>query len=206
MWLFPCVDRLHRESEMKSALGSTQGDHNMQLRKKMVDHWRQFLYTGCFALAVCCPAIAFATPQNGFGAYLGIIGASENSVTSNGTSVGVDAQFAINDNWSLNPYLMTSLEHSSVSTTVSDELVGMQVRRWFGDWFVGGQVFVHDRLIVANGTTQNSSYGAAPGVLAGVEYSNGWGVEIQADTFENSSLTPGVFRNAVRLHLTYRWY
>ena len=149
--------------------------------------------------------MAFAEPQNGFGAYVGFIGASENSVTSKGISVGVDAQFTINDKWSLNPYLMTSLEHSSVSTTVSDELVGMQFRRWFGDWFVGGQVFAHDRLIVANGTTQNSNYGIAPGVLMGVEYSSGWGAEIQADAFENS-VTSGVYRNAVRLNFTYRWY
>ena len=177
----------------------------MQLRKILPDKWRQHLFSAFIVFGACGPVISYAEPQNGFGAYVGLIGANENGVSSNGVSLGVDAQFTINDYWSLNPYLMTSDEHSSASTTVSDELVGMQIRRWFGNWFVGGQVFAHDRLIYANGTTQNSAYGAAPGVLAGVEYSSGWGAEIQADTYESSSIS-GVMRNAVRLHLTYRWY
>ena len=177
----------------------------MQLRTTIVDNWQQHLFASCIVFATCCPAIAYAVPQNGFGVYGGLIGATENGVTSNGLSIGVDAQFVINDSWSLNSFLMTSAENSSVSTTVSDELAGMQVRRWFGEWFVGGQIFAHDRLIVGNGTTQNSAYGAAPGALAGIEYASGWGGEIQVDAFENS-MTPGVLRNAVRLHLTYRWY
>ena len=177
----------------------------MQRRKTKTGNWRQHFHIGCIVISACCPAMANAGPQNGFGLYAGAIGASENGVSSKGLSIGVDAQFTINDNWSLNPFLMASAEHSSVSTTVSDELVGLQIRRWFGDWFVGGQVFAHDRLIVGNGTTQNSAYGVAPGVLAGVEYASGWGTEIQADTFENST-TAGVSRNAVRLHLTYRWH
>jgi len=190
---------------MKTIPISTPGDNNMHLRKTMTTLWRQYLCNGCFVFAACCPVIAVAEPQNGFGAYVGYIGASENGVSSDGISIGVDAQFTINDSWSLNPYLMTSAEHSSAATTVSDELVGMQIRRWFGEWFAGVQLFAHDRLIVANGTAQNSAYGAAPGVLAGIEYPGGWGAEIQAETLENSA-TPGVLRNAVRLHLTYRWY
>lgn len=177
----------------------------MYPRKTIASNWRQYLFNGCIVFAACCPVIVFADPQNGFGAYAGFVGASENGVNSNGISIGADAQFTINDKWSLNPYLMASAEHSSASTTVSDELVGMQLRRWFGDWFAGVQLFSHDRLTIANGTTQNSAYGAAPGVLAGIEYPSGWGAEIQADAFENTTI-PGVSRNAVRLHLTYRWY
>ncbi len=177
----------------------------MRLKKliTMRHSWQYFLGGSLFA--VCCTPIAQAAPQNGFGVYAGMIGASENGVASKGLSLGADAQFTIDDNWSLNPYLMASLEHSSASTTVSDELVGLQVRRWVGDWFIGAQVFAHDRLIVGNGSTQSSAYGVAPGVLAGVEYASGWGAEIQADTFENST-TAGVSRNAVRLQLTYRWH
>lgn len=177
----------------------------MQWRKIMTGGWRQYLHTSCVLVVACCPAIAHAEPKNGFGVYGGVIGASENGVTSKGVSVGLDAQFTLDDNWSLNPYLMASAEHSSVSTTVSDELVGLQVRRWFGDWFIGGQVNAHDRLIIGNGTTQSSAYGVAPGVLLGFEYASGWGAEIQADMFENST-TAGTMRNALRLHLTYRWY
>ena len=177
----------------------------MQLQKTMASKAHQYFCISCMAIAVCSQATAYAAPQNGFGVYGGVIGANENSATSKGLSLGTDAQFVINDDWSLNPYLMASAERSSTSTTVFDELVGLQVRRWFGEWFIGGQAFVHDRLIHGNGNTQASAYGASPGLVAGVEYASGWGAEVQADSFESTNTT-GVRRNAVRLQLTYRWH
>lgn len=148
---------------------------------------------------------AFASPKNGFGAYGGVIAASENGISSKGLSLGADAQFTINEAWSLNPYLMASVERSSSSNTVSDELVGVQLRYWFSEWFIGGHIFEHDRVFFGNGSSQNSSYGPAFGVVAGLESSTGWGALMQTDTFESTSVS-GVKRNAFRLSLTYRWY
>lgn len=150
-------------------------------------------------------ATVFATPQNGIGAYGGFISATEGSTGSSGLSLGMDAQFAVSENWSLNPYLMLSAERDSDSASRADGLAGLQLRRWFGEWFVGGHMFDHDRIVYSNGNTQYSAYGVAWGMLAGVEYANGWGAEVQTDTFESSN-TSGILRNAIRLNLTYRWY
>ncbi len=167
--------------------------------------WRQRLTAAFIAVSASCTGIVSASPQNGIGVYAGGITATENGSTSNGVSLGTDAQFVLNDNWSLNPYLMISAERDSNSRTIADGLAGLQARRWFGDWFIGGQVFEHDRIVSGNGNVQSSAYGAAAGVLAGVEYANGWGAEMQTDSFESTN-TPGVRRNAVRLHVTYRWH
>lgn len=159
----------------------------------------------CFiAASTFCSGIAAAVPQNGIGAYVGLISAKEGGSESKGLSFGMDAQFVSNDYWSLNPYLMVSDERDSASRTLADGLAGLQIRRWFDDWFVGGQFFVHDRLVFGSGNVQRSTYGPAMGVVAGFEYANGWGAEVQSDSFESAS--PGIRRNAVRLHLTYRWH
>jgi hypothetical protein len=178
----------------------------MLLRKAMMmGKWRKHLCTGFIAASAICSGIAAAAPQNGIGTYVGLISATEGGSGSKGLSLGMDAQFTINDNWSLAPYLMVSDERDSASRTVADALVGLQVRRWFGDWFVGAHVFEHDRIVSGNGNVQSSAYGTAPGVLAGFEYASGWGAEVQTDSFESTN-TSGIRRNAVRLHLTYRWH
>ena len=53
-----------------------------------------------------CSGMVTAEPLNGIGTYVGLVGATENGVGSSGLSLGADAQFTINDNWSLVPYLM----------------------------------------------------------------------------------------------------
>jgi len=156
------------------------------------------------AVLVICSGIAAADPQNGIGAYAGLIGATEGGSESKGLSLGMDAQFASEGKWSLNPYLMVSDERDAASRTLADGLAGLQIRRWFNDWFVGGQFFVHDSLIFSKSTVQSSTYGPGMGVVAGLEYTSGWGVEVQSESFEYAS--QGMPRNAVRLHLTYRWY
>lgn len=161
-------------------------------------------FIGFIAALAICSGIASAAPQNGIGAYAGVVSAKEGEVDSSGLSLGMDAQFAVNEDWSLVPYLMLSDERDSASRTVADGLVGLQARRWLDGWFVGGQFFVHDRIIFDNGIVQYSAYGFAMGVVAGFEGANGWGAEVQTDSFESSN-TRGAARNAVRLHLTYRW-
>lgn len=167
---------------------------------------KTYLRIGLIAASVFLSGIAVAAPQNGIGVYLGMIGATQNnSVNSSGLSLGVDAQFVLNDNWSLAPYLMVSSERDNASHTVSDGLAGVSLRRWFGEWFAGPQVFEHDLIVMSNGTVNSSAYGLSGGLVAGFEYANGWGAEAQADLFE-STMVRGVQRNALRLHLTYRWH
>jgi hypothetical protein len=161
---------------------------------------------GAITVALACGAnLAFAGPANGIGFYGGVIGASQAGVQSKGLSLGVDAQFMVNDNWSVNPYLMASAERDPDSTSLADGLAGVQLRRWFGDWFVGGHMFEHDLITFRDGRVSSSAYGLAFGPVAGFENAAGWGAAIQLDAFE-STIEKGVRRNAVRLHLTHRWY
>lgn len=179
---------------------------SLQLNKLMMKNvCRPGWYAGFVAASAICCGVASAAPQNGIGAYAGLIGATENGTTSKGLSLGVGAQFVISNEWSLNPYLLVSAERAPDSKTVSDGLAGLHLRRWFGDWFVGAQVFVHDRIVSGSGNVQSSAYGLAAGALAGFEYASGWGAEVQTDSFESTNTT-GVRRNAIRLHLTYRWH
>lgn len=163
-----------------------------------------FFCGGLVALSTLFSPFASSAPQNGMGVYLGVISASENTVASNGLSLGGDAQFALNNDWSLNPYLMLSAERDANSKTIADGLAGVSLRRWLGEWFVGGQVFEHDRLIIDNSAVQNSAYGLGGGIVAGIEYANGWGAAAQADFEPNYSTNTQ--RNALRVHLTYRWH
>jgi hypothetical protein len=160
---------------------------------------------GMVAALLIFSASAYAAPQNGIGAYAGIIAATEGGTGSSGLSLGMDAQFALSENLSLNPYLMLSAERDASSAGVADGLAGLQLRRWFGTWFAGGHMFEHDRVVYSNGSVQSSAYGIAGGLLAGVEYANGWGAEVQADLLESSNTSDNK-RNAIRLNLTYRWF
>jgi len=117
-------------------------------------------------------------------------------------SLGLDAQFVINERWSLNPYMLISAERDANSKNVSDGMVGLPVRRWLGEWFVGAHVFEHDRVLIDNGRSTDSAYGLGAGVQAGFEYANGWGAEVQTNS---ELIRQGVQRHALRLHLTYRW-
>ncbi|MES1981819.1 MAG: hypothetical protein V4443_05015 [Pseudomonadota bacterium] len=168
-------------------------------------NWQRSLCTGCIALSLTSLQTASASPQNGIGAYAGVISATEAGSASTGLSAGVDAQFVINDRWSLSPYLLISAERNSASTSVADGLAGVHVKRWFGDWFAGAQIFEHDRVIYGNGNAQSSAYGLGMGLLAGFEYASGWGAQVQADLLESSNISSSQ-RNAVRLHLVYRWH
>lgn len=160
--------------------------------------------TACaIVLLFGCTSVV-ADPQNGFGVYAGVISAKEGSLSSHGLSLGADAQFTFSEQWSLVPYLMVSRESSGTAWSVSDDLAGLQVRRWFGEVFLGVQGLVHARLLLSNGTVERSAYGPAGGLVGGVELASGWGFELQTDWLENTN-TIGTRRNAVRAHLTYRW-
>ena len=149
------------------------------------------------------PLPVLAGPVSGFGIYLGPIGATEDSFETVGVGFGADAQFVINDSWSLNPFLMSSAERDTDSTitgTTADILVGLQLRYWSGNWFAGPQAFFHDKIIIDSGISE-SLYGPGLGVLAGYEAVSGWGVESQLD----AGMAETEIRYALRLNLTYRW-
>ena len=148
---------------------------------------------------------AEASPQNGFGAYLGVIGAREKTVNSLGLNTAIDAQFTVNEKYSLNPYLMISAEKNSDKNRVSDLIIGIQGRKWYQEKFVGVHLLLHTRVIYNHGHTLATAYGPGlGGILAGIEYPSGWGSEGQFNLLEGGP--KGQIRNAVTINLTYRWY
>ena len=85
---------------------------------------------------------AQAATDNGFAVYLGGVHSNDSDVygTGKGFALGVDAQFVVNDDWSLNPYLLISSETTGVnSLDVINGEGGLQARYWFGSWFLGPQ-------------------------------------------------------------------
>ena len=161
---------------------------------------------GLAALLALAPILQ-AGPANGFGLALGGVSANQGGRSSSGLSLDADAQFSLNSHWSLNPFLMVSLEKDSGSPrqNLSDNLGGIQVRRWFGQVYLGPQVFFHDRLLYSGGTVSSSQYGPGVGLEAGWEGSNGLTLGAQLDTLEGQFLNPGDRRSAVRAHVGYRW-
>ena len=162
--------------------------------------------TGFLLLAFAASGLQ-AEPANGFGVTVGWVSAAQGGVSSSGTSLGVDAQFALDDHWSLNPMLMVSLETtSSSSLRLSDNLGGLQCRRWAGPVYFGPQLFFHDRLQMVGGQVVNSQYGPGVGVVLGWEGASGLSVGAQVDALEGQFLNPTDRRNAVRVHVGYRWH
>ena len=160
-----------------------------------------------FVLLLACPALLRADPAHGFGVTLGGVTASQGGVTSSGLSLGGDAQFVFDRAWSLNPFLMVSLERASATRQiVSDALGGLQLRRWVGEYYVGPQLFFHDRLLVGGGTVSSSQYGPGVGLVAGWEGAGGFSAGAQVDALEGQFLNPGDRRNALRVYVGYRWH
>jgi len=148
-----------------------------------------------------------AEPVNGFGVTVGGVSASQGGLNSAGGSLGVDTQFAVNASWSLNPYLMVSLEKATAtSQKVSDNLGGIQFRRWAGPVYFGPQIFFHDRLLINGGQVVSSQYGPGAGVVLGWEGARGWSMGAQLDALEAQFLNTVDRRNAVRVYLGYRWH
>jgi hypothetical protein len=147
-----------------------------------------------------------AEPSNGFGVTLGGVVARQGGNSSGGASLGGDAQFVLNPQWSINPYLMVSYERSkALKQNLSDNLGGIQARYWFDRIYVGPQVFFHDRLLYQGGRVSSSTYGPGIGAVLGWEGPSGCSVGAQLDALESQFGTGVAQRNALRVYLGYRW-
>lgn len=154
---------------------------------------------------------AQAATDNGFAVYLGGVHSNDSDVygTGKGFALGVDAQFVVNDDWSLNPYLLISSETTGVnSLDVINGEGGLQARYWFGSWFLGPQFLFHDTLLKQGSTVGQSLYGPAVGLTAGWEGRSGWSVVLEANFLENGTTqsVPKNNRSDVLLLVGYRWY
>lgn len=155
---------------------------------------------------------AMAGPQNGFSLNAGLASHSMNpqglsSDTSSGLSLGLDYQFALSDNLSISPFLMTSGESTSVSgVTAGHGILGVQLRYWSGDMFLGGHLGSYSNVYIANGVQFNSGNGGGAGLVAGWEKPDG-GLYVmgQVDSATIKYSNTDMKLSAFRLSLGYRW-
>jgi hypothetical protein len=156
---------------------------------------------------------AVADPKNGFSLNAGL--ASHNrecngctGSSTSGLSLGLDYQFALSNNFSLSPFLMTSSEtNKNISgVTVGHGILGAQLRYWAGDIFFGGHLGSYSEVISSGGVSLTGSGGGA-GLVAGWEQSDG-GLyvmgQVDSATVSSSSIGNIPF-SAFRLSVGYRW-
>jgi hypothetical protein len=120
--------------------------------------------------------------------------------------LGLDYQFAINNQFSISPFLMSSGESSSVNNlTAGHGILGAQLRYWAGDMFFGGHLGNYSEVFTNNGTSISGSGGGA-GLVAGWENPNG-GMYVmgQVDSATVKYSTFDIKFTASRLSVGYRW-
>ncbi|MBI4082991.1 MAG: hypothetical protein HY423_10310 [Candidatus Lambdaproteobacteria bacterium] len=153
-----------------------------------------------------------AGPANGFGLAGGPVVHSVRTQDRSGTlaytSAGVglfgDAQFTVDDRWSLDPYLALTAERAQgdLSADVSNGMAGFQLRRWAGDRYLAAQVGYHVELRIASGRT-STFYGPSAGIGTGVERESGL---TYGATFDALRLfISRDVRLALRIHVGWRW-
>ncbi len=167
------------------------------------------------ALLALCAGTAQAAPKNGFSVNGGLVNSTMNTnlfgfYVSGGISLGLDYQIALSENFSLNPFLMTSGEGvSGLGNNVSANhgILGLQLRYWVGNAFFGAHIGHYSETLNYNniGISTNASGGGA-GLVAGWENPDG-GLYVmgQVDSatinYSNANTTLGAFRFSVG----YRW-
>ena len=158
---------------------------------------------------------ACAEPASGVGVYGGAVVAHQPGISSYGPGIGVDIQYAINDKWSLNPFIFVSAEHATAAHyDLLDALAGVQIRRWIdSSWYVGGSLAAHSTAYHIPGSgTGNIATPIAPGMFVGTQFANGYGIHFQVNyeptynpniTYGGSALSANRFSSMV--FLNYRW-
>ncbi|HEY3859666.1 MAG TPA: hypothetical protein VGM47_08670 [Gammaproteobacteria bacterium] len=163
-------------------------------------------------LAACLyTGVVQATPNNGFGVYLGALSSSDSSLygNSHGGLIAVDTQFMVDDHWSLNPYLLFDSESTSHSFDISTGEGGLQARYWMGgSLYVGGQFLFHDTLFKRSGTVGTSLYGPGIGVGVGWESDSHWSVALATNAYRLTGTygSAASNRSEAMLLIGYHWY
>lgn len=156
------------------------------------------------------PGTAHADPGNGMGLYLGpVYSHFPSRYTGRGLSLGADAQMAINENWSFNPYIEITYERTDQPYAILNGAAGLQARRWSGHWFLGAQFLYHDELVRNAGSISASTYGPALGFAVGWEPGSRWSVVFEANGFEsqgNLGWSTRYHRDDYRVVAGYHWY
>jgi hypothetical protein len=125
---------------------------------------------------IFCTGTALADPKDGFGLNGGLSSYSRDcggggcATSTSGLSLGVDYQVALSNMFSISPFLMTSSETASNASSsglaIGHGLLGIQLRYWVGDLFVGGHLASYSEVFTSGGLSLSGSGGGA-GLVAG---------------------------------------
>ncbi|MBI3992364.1 MAG: hypothetical protein HY342_03750 [Candidatus Lambdaproteobacteria bacterium] len=158
------------------------------------------------------PLPALGAAANGFGLLGGAVGHHvQTPVPRDHTSLGLalhgDAQFVIDDAWSLVPLLGLTLERlgDGLEGTASNGMAGLELRRWFGDAYLGGRLGYYVELLAIAGTT-GTYYGPGFGLTAGMEWADGWAWAVQVDRPRQLLFSALDARTTLRLVVGRRWH
>jgi len=172
------------------------------------------------ALFVLFTGTALAEPKNGFSLNAGLASHSmEDQCTgfgcskynSSGISLGLDYQIALQNNFSINPFLMTSGEATNQSNvTAGHGILGLQLRYWVGDAFFGGHLGRYTEVLTASSGSVSASIsgsGGGFGLVGGWENPDGGlyvmgqidGATIKYSGYADTKLS------GFRLSVGYRW-
>lgn len=174
------------------------------------------------ALLTICVSTAFAEPKNGFGLSAGwtsnnmsgttIPGGTAYSYSSSGLDSGLDYQFALSDRLSINPFFMVSSENASSTTPQSvtniiHSLVGLQLRYWINNVFIGGHVedYVEDIYASSASTATSVGAGVGKGLLIGWESAKGAYIMASIDAANISNSSSNVSLTGFRISFGRRW-
>ena len=161
-------------------------------------------------------------PANGFGLFGGVAshsmaatmvyGGQTLDSSSSGISIGIDYQIGLGDNFSINPFLMSSGEDTSGAlqsgTTAGHGILGVQGRYWMqNEFFVGAHIGSYSEVLIPSaGGVSISANGTGAGLAAGWESkTTGLITSIQFDKATVSYVDADVDLTGFRLQVGYRW-
>ncbi len=179
----------------------------------------------CLLAGALISTEALAMPKSGFALYGGIInsadditsngGFGEFTVQASGLSLGAGYQFGLSSSWSANVLYEISSETvngdatgKAVFDTANHSVLGVGLRAWAGNWFVGGHLGNYTEALTSKAgatTTTTSGSGSGGGLTVGYEGSGGGFLALEADAASIDYTGSTGKLTTTRVQLGYRW-
>jgi hypothetical protein len=174
-------------------------------------------------VGIFCATAGEAAPKTGFGLDFGLASNSmegtfvsgpgngiQYSYSSSGLSIGIDYQIAVNDQFSINPFLMSSSESVSgdliSGTRAGHGILGLEGRFWMDQVFLGLHVADYSEVLTNPNAVSISGSGTGFGLTAGWEDDHG-GLFVMGQ-IDKASLTYADSDNKLtgfRFSVGHRW-
>ena len=166
-------------------------------------------------LLLLAPA-SVADPQNGFSFAIGAAyhdaRVSINDVPmehyqASGLGIDGDAQFVVNEHWSVNPFLQAAAEYATgdLRTHLFNSQGGLEIRHWWGNVYVSPMLDFGAEQLYKGATITRASFGPGVGLATGWESPQGWLIRLQADAPESLYFSANQRRAGAWLLFGYRW-